>query len=257
MRWILIPLLFSGIAGAAGLGFQTHYLSSNSSDQSIAVAADSSGNVFVISSVAVSPSEYRLRAIKTDSQGNVSASFDFGSNGGTGDSPSAAAVNSQGQFIIVGTTYSSSFPVTVPPASPIAFSGNNAAAFVAILDPSLTHIVASTMLGGSRNKINYGRTQGEGVAVDRSGNVYVSGSTSAMDFPVTQGAYLTNPPWGNNLGSPTYAFVAKLSPDLKQILYATFFSEATPALASAEALASEDSARRALFPLPWMEPARL
>jgi len=52
-----------------------------------------------------------------------------------------------------------------------------------IIDPDLIY---STYLGGSSSD------EGHGIAVDGSGNVYVTGYTSSEDFPTTPGAYGIN-----------------------------------------------------------------
>ena len=64
-----------------------------------------------------------------------------------------------------------------------------------VIDPVLSY---STYLGGSGGETNFG------IAVDSSGNAYVTGLTQSADFPTTGGAYQTT------LGSTQDAFVAKL-----------------------------------------------
>ena len=57
-----------------------------------------------------------------------------------------------------------------------------------VIDPA---IVYSTLLGGT-----FGSSQGQGIALDASGNMYVTGYTSANDFPVvnaSQGSLNANP----------------------------------------------------------------
>lgn len=55
-----------------------------------------------------------------------------------------------------------------------------------------------------------------GVDVDADGNVYVSGSTTDAAFPTTPGAMRTT------FAGSSEGFVAKLSPDGKELLYSTF-----------------------------------
>lgn len=83
-----------------------------------------------------------------------------------------------------------------------------------VIDPLVTF---STFVGGS------GLDEGRGVAVDAQGNVYVAGTTHSPDFPVTagvlQGAYRSGQ-------FPGDAFVLKLSPDGKSLLYSSFLGGA-------------------------------
>lgn len=85
--------------------------------------------------------------------------------------------------------------------------------FVVKLDPTGA-VVFATYLGGN------GDTSARALAVDRQGNVYVAGTTSAgvsstNTFPVTPGAAFTNFTKGSG-------FVAKLNPDGSQLVYSTF-----------------------------------
>ena len=91
-----------------------------------------------------------------------------------------------------------------------------------IIDP----LVYSTFVGGSTYEVGYG------LAVDASGNAYVTGITSSPDFPVTPGAFDTS-------YSGIDAFVAKLNPTGTALAYATFLggSSAEQGLAIAVDLA--------------------
>ena len=83
-----------------------------------------------------------------------------------------------------------------------------------VIDPVLAY---STYLGGSN-----GGDTGEvinGVAVDSSGNTYLTGYTAATNFPVTQGSYQIQ-----NL-DPTSAFVTKLNSAGSALVYSTFFGD--------------------------------
>lgn len=82
-------------------------------------------------------------------------------------------------------------------------------AFVRKYDPSGSTVIFSTYLGGQ------GIESASGVAVDATGNIYVTGSTSSLDFPATSGAFQTQ------LQGSRDAFVAKLAPD-GSLAYATY-----------------------------------
>jgi len=76
--------------------------------------------------------------------------------------------------------------------------------------------VYATAIGGSA-----GDSYGYGIAVDGSGNAYLTGYTGASDFPVTGGAFQTT------YGGLTDAFVAKLNPAGNTLLYSTFLGGAS------------------------------
>jgi hypothetical protein len=113
---------------------------------------------------------------------------------------------------VEGWTSSTDFPTTVgafPPSSnggacvgDALYASSNA--FVTKLNPAGSGLVYSTFLGGSAYD------EGFGIAIDRDGNAYVTGTTSSNDFPTTSGAF--QPTCG---GSTYDAFVAKIvdSPD--------------------------------------------
>jgi hypothetical protein len=77
-----------------------------------------------------------------------------------------------------------------------------------IIDPVLTY---STFLGGTH------LDEGRGIAVDATGAAYVTGSTLSADFPT---ANALQPTHGDFAGLPEDAFVAKLTPDGRALVYA-------------------------------------
>jgi hypothetical protein len=92
------------------------------------------------------------------------------------------------------------------PYAPVSVSGRDVAS-----DPGQS-LVYSTYLGGT------GNDKAWDIAVDGAGNVYVTGATTSLDFPTTQGAYDAS-----YNGDPFDAFVTKLSADGKTLLYSTYF----------------------------------
>src|SRR5439155_9294175 len=90
------------------------------------------------------------------------------------------AVDSAGNAYVTGITSSTDFP-TVSPFQ--ATLGGGTDAFVAKLNSGGSALVYSTYLGGNSND------QGSGIAVDSSGNAYVTGSTSSANFPTTAASF--------------------------------------------------------------------
>jgi hypothetical protein len=136
-----------------------------------------------------------------------------------GASANGIAVDSFGSAYIVGTTGSSDFPV-----SGTAFQSTNedadgpGNAFVSKLDPTGATLVYSTYLGGTGDY--WFKDAGQAIAVDTSGNAYVTGYTGSSDFPVTAGAFQV----ANKAAalSGRNAFVTKLSADGSGLIYSTY-----------------------------------
>ena len=135
------------------------------------------------------------------------------------------AVDSQGNTYVAGAsganipTTADAFQTTFTPqvCSDVMFPIECQSAFVIKLNPSGA-IVWATYLDGS-----YG-SNASGIAVDAGGNVYVVGSTSSADFPVTPGAAFTTV--GNDGGQ--LGFIAKLNPSGSALVYSTLIPAMYP-----------------------------
>ena len=142
--------------------------------------------------------------------------------GSLSDSANAVAVDSSGDAYIVGTTYSLNFPVTKG-----AFQSTNNGStysvtnvFVSKLNPTGTALVYSTYLGGSGLSNGFYGDAGSAIAVDSSGDAYVTGATYSQNFPVTKGAFQTA---NNSLRTfSENAFVTKLNPTGTALVYSTY-----------------------------------
>jgi len=117
--------------------------------------------------------------------------------GGTGqDLADRIAVDSAGNAFVTGSTSSTNFPTLNPFQA--AFRGGYWDAFVTGLDSTGSNLVWSSYLGGSGDEF------GTGVAIDGTGNVYVTGVTRSLDFPVVNAL---QPAYGGGDGD---AYVAKI-----------------------------------------------
>ena len=119
-------------------------------------------------------------------------------------------VDDSGEAYVTGFTDSNDFPTVNPPFQNVNGGGRDA--FVTKLNANGTALVYSTYLGGS------GDDGGEGIAVDSSGNAYITGDTSstAATFPI-----LDTAPQGSLKGSQD-AFVTKLSADGTALVFSTY-----------------------------------
>lgn len=117
--------------------------------------------------------------------------------GGSGDDwANAVALDSTGNAYVVGVTSSTDFPAVNAIQSNLAATYN---AFVTALDPLGSLFLYSTFLGGS------GNDQGTAIALDASGNVYLTGITDSTNYPTVA------PLQGANAGGDD-VMVSKLAP---------------------------------------------
>lgn len=129
--------------------------------------------------------------------------------GSGGDTANAIAIDASGDAFVTGATGSSNFPTASPLQKAI---GGSTDVFVAELNPSGSSLIYSTYIGGT------GSDKGAGIAVDSSGNVYVAGSTSSSNFPVTSSAFSKT--FHGNRNSE--GFVLKLNSGGASLAYATY-----------------------------------
>jgi hypothetical protein len=147
--------------------------------------------------------------------------------GGSGsDRAESIAVDSAGSAYVTGATYSLNFPtadaiqgaIAVDPNFPPPGSPPPTDVFVTKLNATGTALVFSTYLGSTGDDL------GHGIAVDPSGNVYLTGDTSSIDDPRTPrderfpmvNAAVPNPSFGRK------AFVSKLNPAGSALVYSTY-----------------------------------
>lgn len=121
------------------------------------------------------------------------------------------AVDGNGNVYVIGSTASTRFKTVVSPVK--TYTGKQDV-FVAKIDPAGGAFSYLTYLGGSEDD------EGNGIAVDSTGNVYLAGSTVSTNFPST--ATVFQPARGGILTERKFdAFVAKLNPD-GSVSYATY-----------------------------------
>ncbi len=142
----------------------------------------------------------------------------FKSSAAYADVASAIAVDSSGNVYIAGLTKDPGFPVTAGAFQKIQSGSGDA--FIAKLNSTGSAMVWATYLGGS------GNDKAQTIALDDSGNVWVSGITASADFPTTASAA----PGGGE-------FLAELDASGSALLYSAAF----PADTVGQALALDPS----------------
>ncbi len=133
--------------------------------------------------------------------------------GGTGDDAGfAIAVDSGGNAYVAGLTNSTNFPTSAG-AFQAAFADVNDA-FVTKLNSTGTALAYSTYFGGTDDDEAFG------IAVDSTGNAYVTGNASSVDFPTTASAF--QPATGGGFGE---IFFSKIDPTIAgagSLVYSTY-----------------------------------
>lgn len=215
------------VAGAAGTGlpttagaFQTAYQGSSSRSNAYLAVIDPG-----------SPAAYHL----------VYASYLGGNTTSNADAASGIAIDASGDVYITGNTGSTNFPTTVG-AFQSTYGGGYSDTFVAKINPAASgaaSLIYSTYLGGNGDdgwvsneyKVISVADNSPSIAIDSSGNAYVSGGTLSTNFPTTAGSF--QPVYGgtasNTSGTPIYggdAFVAKINTTGSGLVYSTYLGGA-------------------------------
>jgi len=192
---------------------------------SMGVAVDAAGNAYVTGATASFDFPTTAGAFQTtlgSTQSGFVTKLDPSGSGlvystyiGGGDGfaeGTGIAVGADGNAYVTGVTSSNTFPTTTG-ASQTTFGGFFDA-FVVRLDPRGSALVYSTYLGGTDIDLP------SGIAVDASGNTYITGATRSLNFPVTPGAFQTT--FNNGLRGSYNAFVTKLDGTGSVLVYSTY-----------------------------------
>jgi uncharacterized protein (TIGR03437 family) len=210
ISWIVA---FSCVLSAANY---TTYIGDPSASYGVsALATDANGNTYVTGRRNLDFGS-DIYVSKIDSNGNVALLASFGLVPPSVAQPvsgaSAIAVDAGGNIFVAGVTPRPDFPVVKALQSTPAMNGGMTG-FLVKLAPNGT-ILFSTYLGGTQ-----GPSSMNAVALDSQGNVYVTGTTSASDYPHTPGL----PNGGvstSEAGMVSAAWFAKIGGDGSKLLYA-------------------------------------
>jgi hypothetical protein len=187
------------------------------------IKVDAAGNAYITGEYG--PGD-RVLVLRLDGSGAVTYGLILGSIDNT-NYGNGIAIDGAGYAYVTGVA-GGGFDVTTG-AYQTTYDGLTSNAFVTKVNTNgasdATSLVYSTYLGGN------GTDQGNAIAIDGSGNAYVTGQTSFSNFPVTAGAF--QPTSG---GGVFDAFVSKLSADGSTLLYSTFFGGSFDELGNAIAV---------------------
>ncbi|MDQ6701513.1 MAG: SBBP repeat-containing protein [Acidobacteriota bacterium] len=196
------------------------FVGGSGQDSAMAVASDPSGNPVIVGWT--SSTDLPANGVKPRNAGGVDAFVAkmtaYGNDvvyctylGGTGDDRAfGVAVDRSGNAYVTGWTGSTNFPV-VGALQPKFGGGRDA--FVAKLNSTGNALLYSTYLGGA------GYDNGNSIAVDGSGNAYVTGDTSSANFPLVSAFQAVR-------GGQQDAFVSKLNSAGTALVYSTYLGGA-------------------------------
>ncbi|MCP4213090.1 MAG: hypothetical protein GY765_00470, partial [bacterium] len=227
-RDVFVSKLDPTESGAAGLLYST-YIGGGDDDRGNAIAVDSGGNVYVAGTTN-SINFPTVNEYQTDEGDSNSDAFvlklDTSQSGASGllystylgglqdEYGTGIAVDTGGNAYVTGNTNSLSFPFLNEYQGKAEDGSTDA--FMAKLDPAqsgVNSLLYATCLGGDEDD------SGRAIAVDSSGNAYVTGDTNSTDFP-TRDEYQSDP--GDTASD---VFVTKLDPALdgdSSLLYSTY-----------------------------------
>lgn len=218
------------------------YLGGSGWDQANGIAVDSGGNAYVAGTSGSTDFPVSTGALQTGFTAGVTAHctawpacgnafvtklnstgsalvYSTYLGGTTNESAQGIALDSAGNAYVTGYTASNDFPTT-PGAFQTGFSINSENAFISKINPQGTALVYSSYLGGNGGTTPLG-DQAFGIAVDKSGSAYITGTHESADFPTTPNAYQ-----GGSQSAPGPAgdaFVARLYPAGCGLIYSTYF----------------------------------
>ena len=200
------------------------FIGGPANDQGTAIARDAAGNVYltgwtesvnfpvtvgpdlVFNSTLLGPDAF---VAKVNAAGTALVYCGF-IGGDRDDIGTGIAVDAAGNAFVAGITHSLNFPVTVGPG--LSYHGTSpqySEGFITKVNSSGTGLVYSGFVGGANDD------QVHAIALDRSGNAYLTGWTASSDFPRISGPDLS-------FNGARDAFVAKVAASGSGFLYSGF-----------------------------------
>jgi len=200
------------------------YLGGSSDDQGFGIALDNLNNAYITGFTVsgdydITPGAFQTSGIPGAYDAFVTKLNASGSaliystylNGSSEDKGIGIAVDSSNNAYVTGYTFSSDFDITPGVYQPVATIAGEV--FVTKVNPTGSGLVYSTFLGGNSLDIGFG------IAIDLSGNAYVTGETQSENFDITPGAFQTIEA---DAGAYSDVFVTKLNSTGSALYYSTY-----------------------------------
>ncbi len=216
------------------------YIGGSSSDECSSIALDASDNAYITGETQSNNYDITTGAFQTTSDGVTEAFITkLNSNGtallystyiggGGSDFGSHIAIDASDNAYITGRTYSTDYDITTGAFQ--TTSNGSADVFVTKLNSTGAALLYSTYIGGS------GLDNGKAVALDASGNAYITGATKSTDYDITTGAFQTTN------GGEYDVFVTKLNSTGTALLYSTYIGGGSDDYGSGVALDASGNA---------------
>jgi hypothetical protein len=220
---VFVTKLNTNLSGDESLVYSTH-VGGSGADIGNAIATDGSGNVYITGLTQSTNFPIRnqyqtdqfsndgfVTKLNTNTSGDASLVYSTYLGGNGPDEAAGIAADEMGNAYVTGTTESSDFPTR----NALQTDQPNPDAFVTKINTNVSgdsSLAYSTYLGGSTTD------EGQGIAADDVGNAYVTGYTSAANFP-TRNQFQSTTLVGN-----TNAFVTRLDTNLiadASLIYST------------------------------------
>jgi hypothetical protein len=205
-----------------GLIYST-YIGGSNDDGGNSIAIDGSGNAYITGYTKSIDYDTTLGAFQTTYAGGNGDVFVTKLNstgsalmystyigGSVLDYGSSIAIDGSGNAYITGYTISTDYDITAGVFQ--TTNGGNSDVFVSKLNSTGTALIYSTYIGGNEEEIGYS------IAIDGSGNAYITGYTESTDYDTTPGAFQTT----NGGGGYSDAFVTKLNSTGTALIYSTY-----------------------------------
>jgi len=194
------------------------YLGGNAADEGYGIAVDAAGNAYLTGYTAStnfpvqspfqgsSAGDVDAFVTKLNPAGSALVYSTYLGGSGT-DFANALAVDSSGSVYVTGDTRSKDFPLVGPIKTTLGSTGVYDV-FVSKLNPSGSALVYSTYLGGGSEDDPYG------LAIDKTGNAWITGRTNSSDFPLVNAIQATRVAFD--------MFVTEINASGSGLLFSTF-----------------------------------
>jgi hypothetical protein len=229
-----------GLLGTGSALVYSTYLGGSKADSGHGIAVDEAGNAYVAGGTGSNDFPVTQGALQTEYGGGGENNLEgdafvvkldptgtrmlYGTYLGGKDTDNAGGIktDTQGNAYVAGITRSLDFPVTSGTFQ-TTYGGDpsdifSLNAFVSKLDPTGSRLIFSTYLGGS------GDDGGGAIALDSSGNIWLTATTDSPDFPTTEDALQPTYTGGTcSFGTRCrQVYISELSPEGSRLIYSTY-----------------------------------